>query len=204
MLGKSAALQIGRAVILGVVLLGLVVSGASPAQAVSQRNHPAVGAHFGIAVQLTPDGSPGVVLYMTPSLSSDGLFLGNDSLTLGSPPFGPHTTGQGTWVATGPKGFAADYVFMLPSSAGSVAGARFQWVGKVTSKNRMVGYVNIKIDPSIVVTWQNLGENEFPKLSKGARALVLAPKTFYTDPAEAAQAGVLVFKFTLQRVRSGG
>jgi hypothetical protein len=68
----------------------------------------------------------------------------------------------------------------------------------------MVGYVNITIDPSIRMTWQKLGENQFPQLSQGARNLVLAPKKFYTDPVEGIQAGVLVFKFTVQRVRSSG
>src|SRR5688572_33437706 len=54
-------------------------------------------------------------LFLTPSLTGDGIFIANNSLALGSAPFGPHTTAHGRWVPTSATGFVADYTFMLPS-----------------------------------------------------------------------------------------
>lgn len=201
---ESAALPVVRAVIVATVFAGLIAAASDPAQAGSRRSHPAMGSWFGKAVQLTPDGSPGLALFMTPSLYADGNFVGNDTFSLAGPPFGPHTTAHGTWTATGAKSFSADYVFMLPSADGFAAGARFQWVGEATSRDRLVGYVNIAINPQIPLRWEDLGENEFPELPAAGRELVRVPEMFYTDPAEAAADNVLVFKFTIRRVRAGG
>ncbi len=170
--------------------------------------HPAIGSWFGKAVQLCKTTSDPscfkVALLMTPTVSSDGVFLGNDSLALGGPPFGPHTTAHGRWIATSSTGIIADYVFMLPgSTAASVSALRFRWNASVTTYDTMVGYVNIFFGPEIPVLWQDIKPQENPALPAEIVPPLTAPILFYTDPAQCPSgppACPLIFKFTIKRV----
>ncbi|MEQ1886236.1 MAG: hypothetical protein ABL967_14320 [Bryobacteraceae bacterium] len=170
--------------------------------------HPAVGSWFGKAAQAcvspTDPTCFQVALFMTPTLNDDGSFLGNDSLALGGPPFGPHTTAHGKWVATSPTDIIADYVFMLPASAASsVSVLRFRWQASVVRWDTMVGYVNIFFGPEVPMTWENITPGNFPALPNEALPALTPPAQFYTDPANCPSgppACPLVFRFTIKRV----
>ena len=169
--------------------------------------HPAVGSWFGKAVQLCspPEASCfKVALFMTPTLYPNGEFLGNDSLALGGPPFGPHTTAHGKWVPTSGTDIIADYVFMLPASVPtSVTGLRFRWQASTIRWDTMQGYVNIFFGPEIPMVWQNLTANQFPDLPPETAPMLTPPVRFVTDPAQCPSgppACPLVFKFTIKRV----
>lgn len=181
------------------------------------ENHPAVGSYFGKAVQLCPTGAPcGIALFMTPTITGDGIFIGNDSLTLGGAPFGPHTTAHGQWTPTSKTGFIADYTFMLPSpppGSPDVTALRFRWLANVIDNNTIVGYVNIHnvFGPPVPVDWEPLTPDQpgapfsggFPTLPPAANAVVTSPTGVVTDPNSCPNpfAGCpLVFKFTVKRV----
>jgi len=180
-------------------------------------NHPAVGSYFGRATQVCAPAvpCPQIALMMTPSLTGDGIFIGNDSLSLGGAPFGPHTTAHGQWVPTSKTGFVADYTFMLPSfgpppsflppppppAPQTVSALRFRWLANVIDSSTIVGYVNIYFNPPIPVDWEALGANDFPGLPAEANGVVTSPSGFVTDPASCtAPTCPLVFKFTVKRV----
>jgi hypothetical protein len=185
-----------------------------PAATVPTAGHPAVGSWFGKAQQLCPAGvapsacsnsSPAISLFMTPTLTSDGLFLGNDSMSLGGLPFGPHTTAHGTWNATSPTGFEADYMFMLnaypPQGDGAIQGLRFKWQGQVLDANTLIGYVNIYFSDPIQTSWNQLLDNEYPLFPGSANIIVTPPTGFVKDPTLCHTTGCpLVFKFTIKRV----
>ena len=150
---------------------------------------------------------------MTPTLTGDGLFIGNDSLTLGSAPFGPHTTAHGQWTPTSKTGFVADYMFMLPPSPPSptpaVSALRFRLLAEMTQQDTLVGYVNIYFFPPIPVEWQSLAPDdpgapftgEFPTFPSAAVGVVTSPSGVVTDPATCTVPGCpLVFKFVVKRV----
>lgn len=175
--------------------------------------HPAIGSWFGKAIQICPDGVarsacafglPAASLFMTPTLTADGLFLGNDTFALQGPPFGPHTTAHGSWVATGSTTFNADYVFMVwsfPPVSDKFVAVRFQWRGQVVDADTAVGYVNAWFMPAIQLGWTPLATNEYPALSAEATT-ALKPRTgFITDPTTCpSDPCPLVFKFTIKRV----
>jgi len=178
-----------------------------------ERYHQAVGSWFGIATQvcqagLAPvacfNGQPPTTLFMTPTLNADGNFVGNDSLTLAGPPFGPHTVAHGRWIPTSQSEFVADYVFMMntyPPTEGTVSGVRFRWSAQVISQDTMVGYVNAYFVWGIPVTWARLTADAFPAMPSEALPLVTSPTSFYKDPGECkGQACPLIFKFTIKRV----
>ena len=176
--------------------------------------HPIVGSWFGKAVQLCVSaapsacvgGNPAITLLMTPSLYGDGNFLGNDSLTLGGAPFGPHTTAHGSWTPTSSTAFVTDYAFMLPTfppppGGPTIQGLRFRWSGNVINPNTTVGFVNIYFSTPIPLTWQGLLGNEFPTFPAEANSIVTTPVGVVTDPTTCTQPGCpLVFKFTIKRV----
>jgi hypothetical protein len=198
--------------VLAVTMLG--AAGVVAQTTFPTATHPAVGSWFGKAMQLCPQnvapsacsgGNPAIALYMTPTLTADGDFLGNDSLTLGAPPFGPHTTAHGQWVATSATGFTADYTFMLnaypPHGDNAIQGLRFRWVGNVVDKNTIQGYVNMIFSDPILPTWSALINDEFPSLPSQVTPLITAPTTFIKDPTLCMTTGCpLVFKFTIKRV----
>mgnify|MGYP003340168274 CR=1 FL=1 len=65
------------------------------------------------------------------------------NLALGGPPFGPHTTAHGKWIATSPTDIIADYVFMLPTGDPSlIAALRFRWQGRVIRVRGVTGEWN--------------------------------------------------------------
>lgn len=191
---------------------------AAPAQASPytyvERYHGAVGSWFGIATQVCPTGiapvacaggSPAVTLYMTPTLLADGNFVGNDTLTLAGPPFGPHTVAHGKWVPTSATEFVADYVFMAgayPPSEASIIGLRFRWQAQLVGNDTIVGYVNAYFVPGIPLTWSKLAADAFPAYPAEALPMVTPPATFYKDPGTCQQGAAcpLVFKFTIKRV----
>jgi hypothetical protein len=205
-----------RRAAIGVALAAMAAAGlaAQTPSPFPTVGHGAVGSWFGKAEQLCPagtapsacsNGSPAITLMMTPTIISDGQFLGNDSMTLGGPPFGPHTTAHGTWIATSPTEFVADYVFMLnaypPHGDGAVQALRFRWSGVVVDKSTLVGWVNVYFTAPIPQTWQPLLTNEFPAFPPEALPAVTAPTTFYKDPTQCLKAGCpLVFKFMIKRV----
>ena len=140
---------------------------------------------------------------MTPTLAADGTFLGNDSLSLGAPPFGPHTTAHGQWIATSATEFTADYTFMLNQfpARGDGAVQGFRWAGQVIDRNTAVDYVNLYFSGPIQPSWSALLDNEFPVFPREANVAVTAPTTFVRDPSLCRQAGCPpVFKFTIKRV----
>lgn len=203
--------------ILALVVVGIQVGAAQSKPTVTApidfASHPAVGSWFGKADQVCiagavpsacANGQPAVTLYMTPTIYADGNFIGNDSLTLGTAPFGPHTTAHGAWVPTSATEFTADYVFMLPSFPpvpDTVGGVRFRWAAQVISSDTAVGYVNVYFQPPLPLTWTQLVGNEFPAFPPEANGLVTSPQGMVKDPSLCRQAGCpLVFKFTIKRV----
>lgn len=198
-----------------VLLAGFAVQAAAQTPSpVPTATHGAVGSYFGKAMQLCPVGTspsgcalglPAVDLWMTPTLAADGTFLGNDSLALGGPPFGPHTTAHGQWIATSATEFQADYTFMLnpyPNPGdGTVSAVRMRWVGSVADRNTLVGWVNLYFAPPIPSTWIPLRDNEFPPLDPQAATVTTSPTGFVKDPNTCRTAGCpLVFKFQVKRV----
>lgn len=198
-----------------VLLVGLAAQAAAQVQSpVPTATHGAVGSYFGKAMQLCPQGVspagcalglPAVDLYMTPTLTSDGIFIGNDSLALGGPPFGPHTTAHGHWIAKSPTEFQADYTFMLntfpDNGDGSLAAVRMRWDGIVADKNTLVGWVNLYFAPPIPPTWIPLLDPEFPPLAPETATVTTSPTGFVRDPNTCLTAGCpLVFKFQVKRV----
>lgn len=195
------------------LMVAVASGGASFAQAPNffgqrfETVHPAIGSWFGRAVELCAAGDatcPKAALYMTPTITADGIFLGNDSLTLAGPPFGPHTTAHGHWIATSSSDIVVDYVFMLPGTdATTVNALRFRWEASVVSWNTMVGYVNIFFGPPMPVKWEALTSSQFPAIPPELSIPLTPPAKFYTDPAQCS-GGLpvcpLIFKFTIQRV----
>ncbi len=177
-----------------------------------RAHHPAVGSWFGKVVETCIGdpatncaglGLPAISFFMMPSFNADGNFLGNDSLAVGSAPFGPHTTAHGQWVPTSRTELVADSVFLLPAPvAGSVSAVHLKYLATITETGTMVGYVNIYVAfPPLPLSWEPLGQDEFPSLSSIATDLVASPSTVYTDQAQCTTAGCpLVFKFKALRV----
>lgn len=162
------------------------------AQFPSQRSltvqHPAVGSWFGQAVQLCATlKDPScyqVTLFMTPTLLSDGGFVAGDTLELGGPPFGPHTTAHGQWIATSPTDLIADYVFILNgSTTGTMSVLRFRWLASAIAEDTMTGYVNAIFGPDVPLVWQNITPSQSPTLPSQATPALTPPVLFYTDPA---------------------
>jgi hypothetical protein len=197
-----------------VTLLALVSIQIGKAQIPSTQNHKAVGSWFGRAVQVCDNGvgpsvcvgtgRPADVLFMTPTLMPDGLFIADDTLIFRV----DHTTAHGQWKALSDTGFLADYVFMLPTvpgtPAGSLAGLRARWQGQVLDDNTLVGHVNAFFTAGIPNLWQRLADNEFPGVPNEAIPLVTAPSGFIFQPQRCANPGTpscpLVFKFTIKRI----
>jgi len=181
---------------------------------INPATHPAVGSWFGRAVEVCPqgvapsacaNGQAASALYMTPTLTADGLFLGNDSFALLPAPFGPHTTAHGSWTPTSTTEFTAEYVFMAntypPTSNATVTGYRFRWQAQVISSDTAVGYVNLYVLPAVPIVWTPLQPDEFPSLPSEALAVVTPPVGVVKDPSTCMTAGCpLVFKFTIKRV----
>jgi len=203
--------------ILGGFVAVIAVAGTAVAQTpspVPTAGHAAVGSWFGPAIQLCPSGvapsackggNPAIALIMTPTLVSDGIFLGNDTLTLGAAPFGPHTVAHGQWIATSATEFVVDYTFMLneypPQGDGAITALSFRWAGQVLDKNTLIGYVNAYFSDPIPQTWQPLFENEFPRFPSAASVVVTAPATFIKDPSTCrTEKCPLGFKFLVKRV----
>ena len=185
-----------------------------PNPAFSTKDHPAVGAWMGMAVQVCPDGvapsacafgQKALTIFMTPTLTADGLFFGDDSSTIVDPPYGPHTTAYGSWVPTSATEFTSDYVFMTrayPPTAGvTTAGVRARWVAKVIDANTIVGWVNAYFLDPAPIKWRPLLVNEFPVLPNEALPFVTPPNGFIQDPLLCPGTGCpLVLKFTIKRV----
>ncbi len=199
------ACQAGFAVQNPMASIGII----SAAQ-VPQKNHPANGSWFGKAEQLCADpNAPNCFhasLFMTPTLTADGKFLGDDSLTF-FPPFGPHTPAYGEWIVVNKTDVIADYVTMALASAGSaseppaISAIRFRWQARATDASTMIGYVNIYLFPPITLTWGPLAASEFPVMPPEALAVTYPPARFVIDPATCTDPTCpLVFKFTIKRV----
>ncbi len=177
-----------------------------------RENHPAVGAWFGKAEETCVGppatncaglGIPAISIFMTPSFYADGNFLGNDSLAIAGAPFGPHTTAHGQWVPTGHNKLQADIVFMLPAPvATSVSAVHIKYAATVISHDTMVGYVNLYVAfPPLPLSWEALGQNQFPDLTGTPEDLVTSPNEVYTDQSQCTTSGCpLVFKFKVLRV----
>jgi hypothetical protein len=180
---------------------------------INPKDHPAVGSWFGKAIQLCQQGvapsacaggQPANALFMTPTLTADGLFLGNDSFALLPAPFGPHTTAHGSWAPISATEFSAEYVFMTPTFppvANNVTGYRFRWFAQVINADTAVGYVNLYTLPNVPLTWTPLGPDEFPYFPPEAYPFVTPPTGIVKDPTTCWTTGCpLVFKFTIKRV----
>ena len=174
--------------------------------------HGAVGTWFGKAMQVCElgvapsvcaQGHPAVVLFMTPILAPDGSFYGDDTLTLGAAPFGPHTTAFGTWAPTSPTEFRADYVFMLkpfPPVTNSITAGRLNWSGTVVDATTLVGWVNVYLQPTLPLSWTRLLDDEYPSFPDLAKGIV-SPTKFAKDPTLCRTEGCpLIFKFTIKRI----
>ncbi len=174
-------------------------------------NHPAVGSWFGKAEQVcVSQENPScfkAALFMTPTLTADGKFLGDDSLVF-FPPFGPHTPAYGAWQPVNHTDIVADYLTMSLASPGDASNPplinafRFRWNARFTGKETMTGYVNVYGYPPIPLTWEGGGETtSFPELSPEALAPTVPPTVFFTDPQKCdLPACPLVFKFTIKRI----
>ncbi len=208
----------GIIAVVGLAML-LAITHGSAQTPLTTANHPAVGSYYGKAVQVCPAGvapsacffgTPAASLLMTLSLTADGQFIGIDSTTLLSPPVGPHGEAHGSWVATSPTGFTAEYVFLAPQNPPPVkgvfaAGVRARWQAQATDADTLNGWVNAYFLGPVPVEWQRLAlDEEFPTLPSEA-APYYAPggdAPFYKNPSLCLTAGCpLVFKFTVKRIR---
>ncbi len=200
---------------LAAIFCGVAISrpGAVRAVAVDTVGHPAVGSWFGKAIQVCSEGvapsacakgRPAVTLFMTPTLTSDGLFVADDSFLFTGPPFAPHTTAHGQWIPVSRTDFIADYIFMVgafPPVPNTVAGFRARWLATVVDDNTIVGWVNGYVTDAVPLAWQKLAENEFPTFPPEAANIVTPKTNFVKDPHSCnADDCPLVFKFTLKRV----
>jgi hypothetical protein len=201
------------------LLISTLATGLSPVWAADEANapradarHPAIGSWYGKAVQVCGDpisSCPKASLYMTPTLTQDGAFLGNDTFALGGPPFGPHTTAHGNWTATSPTAITADYTFMGVSLGQTVfpstTALRFRWQAEVIDADTMVGYVNIFTGDPVPTVWESLAENQFPTVPNECRSVVKKPAQFLRDPNKCtsypASSCPLVFKFKILRIQ---
>ena len=204
---------------LGLVLVaflaGALVMQRSARSASDFGGFPGIGSFFGKAIELCPVGvapaacssaGPALALWMTPTLSADGNFFGDDSFAVGSAPFGPHTSAHGQWFPTSKTEFTADYTFMLntfPPTKGKIliSGLRFRWTGFVADKNTLQGWVNLYFNPGMEPIWQELLNDQFPVLPPEADGVVTPPSGFVKDPSLCRTSGCpLVFKFTVKRI----
>jgi hypothetical protein len=189
----------------------LVSAEEAPTKREGPSQHPAIGSWYGKAVQMCPEplsACPKAVLTMTPTMTSDGHFLGNDTFAIAGAPFGPHTTAHGIWLAVSPTKITADYVFMNiafpPGNFPSTGAARFRWQAEAVDDNTMVGFVNFWPGPPVPTVWESLpGPNDFPTLPQELREVVVCPKTFVTDPKQCTFSPQcpLIFKFKILRVQ---
>jgi len=151
-------------------------------------------------------GFPAVTIFMTPSFYADGNFLGNDSLALGTAPFGPHTTAHGEWVPTSRNQFVADIVFLLnpfpPPALPSTGAVHIKYAATVINPLTMVGYVNIYFFPPLELSWEQLSADQFPTLPGLVYGIAAPPPKVFTDQAQCPNVGLcpLVFKFKVTRV----
>jgi len=204
---------------LGLVLVAFLAGALvmqRPARSASDfGGFPGIGSFFGKAIELCPVGvapaacssaGPALALWMTPTLSADGNFFGDDSFAVGSAPFGPHTSAHGQWFPTSKTEFTADYTFMLntfPPTKGKIliSGLRFRWTGFVADKNTLQGWVNLYFNPGMEPIWQELLNDQFPVLPPEADGVVTPPSGFVKDPSLCRTSGCpLVFKFTVKRI----
>jgi hypothetical protein len=206
---------------IGVLALAVMLT-AGPVAAQTQlstADHPAVGSYYGKAVQVCAPGvapsacflgTPAASLLMTLSLTADGQFIGIDSTTLLSPPFGPHGEAHGSWVPTSLTEFTAEYVFLSPANPPPIsgvfaAGVRARWQAKAVDADTLVGWVNAYFLDPVPVVWTRLVlDDDFPTLPPEA-APYYAPAGdvgFIKDPSLCRTSGCpQVFKFTVKRIR---
>lgn len=206
----------GSGLALATILAGALVILQRPVRSATDfSGFGAVGSFFGKAIQLCPVGTapaacssagPALALWMTPTMTSDGIFLGDDSFALGSAPFGPHTGAHGQWFPTSKTEFTADYTFMLNTfppvkDTISITGLRFRWAGIVADKNTLQGWVNLYFNQGMVPVWSELLNDQFPVLPPEADGVVTPPTGFVKDPSLCKTSGCpLVFKFTVKRI----
>jgi hypothetical protein len=147
---------------------------------------------------------------MTPTIGKDNGFVANDSLTLGGPPFGPHTTAHGRWIPTDASSIVADYVFMLSGTAATTTAPatltvlRFRWQATVTDFDTMTGWVNAYFGAPVPMVYETLTADQYPTIPNEATFAVTPPINFYTDPTVCTSgppACPLIFKFTIKRVQ---
>jgi hypothetical protein len=146
---------------------------------------------------------------MTPTISQDGTFLGNDNFAIGGPPFGPHTTAHGVWSATGPNSITADYLFMSTASVTatfpSTGATRFRWQAEVIDADTMVGYVNVYSGDPVPLVWESLAPDQYPTIPKEGKSVCAKPPQFYREPSKCtiypASSCPLIFKFKILRVQ---
>ena len=206
-------------VLVGISALAVMLAfGRGAAQTrLSTAGHAAVGSYFGKAIQVCPSGvapsacsggRPAAALFMTPTLTPDGLFVADDSFTLLPAPAGNHSTAHGTWDPTSSTDFTAEYVFMTkaypPAASGvSIAGVRARWVAKVVDADTLEGWVNAYFLDAVPVEWARLvRDDEFPTLPPEATPFFTSPSGFIRDPSLCRTEGCpQVFKFTLKRIR---
>lgn len=186
-----------------------------PNPAISTKDHPAVGSWFGMAIQVCPDGvapsacafgNPALAIFMTPTITDNGLFFGDDSSTIVEPPYGPHTTAYGVWTPTSATEFTTEYVFMTrpfpPQGTDVTSGVRARWVAKVIDEDTIVGWVNAYFLDPAPIKWRALQTNEFPVIPSEALPFHTAPNGFIQDPLQCVHTGCpLVLKFTINRVK---
>lgn len=206
----------GPALLCGLIVAATVLVQRPVRSASDFSGHGAVGSYFGKAIEICPAGvspaacsaaGPALGLYMTPTLTADGQFLGDDSFALGTAPFGPHTGAHGQWFPTSATEFTADYTFMLntfpPVGKISVTALRFQWAGVVADKNTLQGFVNLYFQPGNTPVWSELLGSQFPVLTPTEASVLTVPGPFVKDPSLCKTPGCpLVFKFTVKRVAS--
>jgi|SRR5579872_3953894 len=205
-----------RASLVLMAAIGVALVLGRPARTAADfSGHGAVGSYFGKAIQLCPTGvgpaacsvaGPALALYMTPTLAADGMFFGDDSFAVGTPPFGPHTAAHGQWFPTSPTEFVADYTFLLNTfppikSTVSITALRFRWAGTVVDRNTLQGYVNMYLLSGNTPTWTELLGDQFPVLTPSESTVLTPPSSFVKDPSLCRTSGCpLVFKFTVKRV----
>jgi hypothetical protein len=149
-------------------------------------NHRPLGpapSERGVAPAACAFGRPAEVLLITPTLTPDGLFVADDTLTLQS----DHLTAHGQSRAVNGTEFLADYMFLLKPlpgfAANTVSGLRARGEGQVVDDNTLVGWVNACLTPAVPVAWTRRAEHEFPGFPPEGVPLVTAPSRFVRAPS---------------------
>jgi len=162
-----------------------------------------VGSWFGRAVPIDPFCEPGTAgcivppeVIMTPTFFADGVFMGSDNLTFGT----PRTPGHGSWMRTGPGQAESTMVILQGDSDNHFIGAfRVRFLVNVKERDRLTGYVTVHFFP--FVDGQGLAVLD-PETGNPIPDPLTGLGPFITDPAlcSPVEGCLALLEFDLRRI----